>query len=167
MNYDYIERKKKPVVDDKYVYEIANKYYPGMQEVLSHLETVESTFNFMTIKKDAEERISAMVDAARQEKEAERLISKQDEDLYKSMLVKNVARNISAIFDFSTNDIEKAFKSVIKNKDNLNKSEREITQMVIKRLNEKDKPKKAVVKKESFPAIDTTTMKDLIGNVVE
>lgn len=163
MCYDYLDRKTKPIINETYVYNIAQKYYPGMQEVLMHLESVDSTFNFIEIKRNAEERMMAIVDAARQEKEADSLISKQDEANCKVRLLKNVIRNISAIYDYSTDEIERAFHTIVKNKDVFSKNEKEITKMVVKKLESKDKPKKETKKKTAFPEIDTSKMQDFLG----
>ena len=70
MHYDYLERKNKPVINAQYVHDIACKYYPGIQNVLAELESLESARKLMKIRQNAEVRVAAIIDQAQQEKES-------------------------------------------------------------------------------------------------
>lgn len=165
MHFDYLERKKRPVIDGKYVYEIAQRYYPGIQNVLADLESVEAARKLMSIRQDAEVRINTMIDNAKQEKEADELLAQQSTRAKKMLLLKNVVSNITALYDeYTLPDIEKAFNTVIKQNDGTFKSEREISRLVVCELEKKKKAKASRKKKKSMiPDIDTSTMRDFIG----
>jgi hypothetical protein len=172
MHYDYLERKKRPTIDAEYVYDIANRYYPGIQNVLADLESTEAARKLMDIRQDAEVRVASMIDSAKQEKEADDLINGQNEANKKMLLLKNVISNITALYDeYTISDIEKAFNFVIKQLNNEIKTEREVSRMVIDRLLGKNKdkkqtenqPKKQKVKKSNIPDMNTSQIRDFIG----
>lgn len=164
MHYDYLERKKRPVIDAKYIYDIAQRYYPGIQNVLADLESVESARKLMSIRNDAEVRVATIIDNAKQEKEAQDLLDNQNKATDKMLLLKNVVANITALYDeYSLSDIEKTFNKVMKQIKDEPKSEREISRMVIDKLNHKRTTKSADKKKKSsIPDMDTSTMRDFI-----
>ena len=165
MHYDYLERKKRPTIDAKYIYDIAQRYYPGIQLVLANLESVESARKLMSIRQDAEIRVASIIDKAQQEKEAENLLQGQDEAAQKMLLLKNVVANITALYDeYSLTDIEKVFNLVMKKtKDIQTKSEREISRLVIDKLNQKTTRTAIHKEKTSISNIDTSTMRDFIS----
>lgn len=165
MHYDYLERKKRPVIDDKYICDIAQRYYPGIQNVLADLESVESARKLMSIRNDAEVRVASIIDSAKQEKEAQDLLDNQNKSTDKMLLLKNVVANITALYDeYSLPDIEKTFNKVMKQIKDEPKSEREIGRMVIDKLNHKRTTKTADKKKKSsIPDMDTSTMRDFIA----
>ena len=162
MHYDYLERKKRPVIDDKYVYDIAQRYYPGIQLVLADLESVEAARKLMSIRQDAEVRVASIIDNAQQEKEAEEILKNQNNMNNKMQLLKNVVSNITALYDeYSLTEIEKAFNSVMKQIKDEVKSEREISRLVMNKLNSTKSLNKK--KKLSIPDMNTSTMRDFIG----
>jgi hypothetical protein len=164
MHYDYLERKKRPAIDAQYVHDIAQRYYPGIQNVLADLESVESARKLMSIRNDAEVRVAAIIDNAQQEKEAEDLLHKQNAAGTKMLMLKNVVANITALYDeYSLTDIEKAFNMVMKQIKDNPKSEREIGRMVIDKLSRKKTTQSADKKKKSsIPDMDTSTMRDFL-----
>ncbi|MBQ8626893.1 MAG: AAA family ATPase [Agathobacter sp.] len=165
MHYDYLERKKRPVIDAKYVYDIAQRYYPGIQHVLADLESVEAARKLMSIRRDAEVRVASIIDNAKQEKEAEDLLQKQNKVVDKMLMLKNIVANITALYDeYSLPEIEKAFNLVVKQTKDNPKSEREMSRLVLDKLTHKRNTKSADKKKKScIPEMDTTTMRDFIG----
>lgn len=164
MHYDYLEHKKRPVIDAKYVYDIAERYYPGIQYVLADLESVESARKLMSIRQDAEVRVATIIDNAQQEKEAEEILQNQNKMNRRNLLLKNVVVNITALYDeYSLPEIEKAFNTVMKQIKDEPKSEREIGRMVIDRLNNKKSTSKSRSKKSAIPDMNVSTMRDFIG----
>lgn len=165
MHYDYLERKKRPVIDGKYVYDIAQRYYPGIQHVLADLESVEAARKLMSIRQDAEVRVAAIIDNAKQEKEAEDLLQKQNKTVDKMLMLKNIVANITALYDeYSLPEIEKAFNLVMRQTKDEQKSEREISRLVLDKLTQQKKNRPADKKKKSsIPEMDTSTMRDFIN----
>ena len=123
MHYDYLERKNRPIINAEYVYDIAKRYYPGIQNVLADLECLESVRQLMDIRQDAEVRVAAMIDNAKQEKEAEDLLKGQNEVNQKMLLLKNVVANITALYDeYTLPEIETSFNYVLKTLNNVHKT---------------------------------------------
>lgn len=166
MHFDYLERKKRPTIDGNYVREIAQRYYPGIQNVLADLESVEAARKLMSIRQDAEVRVNAIIDSAKQEKEAEELLQQQNKSTSKMLMLKNIVANITAIYDeYSLPDIEKAFNTVVKQNKGELKSEREIGRLVVQKLErKKSSPKTTKTSKTSkIPDMNTDVMRDFIA----
>ena len=162
MHYDYLERKNRPIINAEYVYDIAKRYYPGIQNVLADLESVESARKLMGIRQDAEVRVAAIIDSAKQEKEADDLVKGQNEANKKMLLLKNVVSNITALYDeYSIPEIETVFNSVIKKVKDEPKTEREISRMVVNKLLDKKKSKK-VSSKATIPDVNTSQIRSFI-----
>lgn len=162
MHYDYLERKKRPVIDAQYVRDIAQRYYPGIQLVLAELESVEAARKLMSIRQDAEVRVASIIDSAQQEKEAESLLQNQNKTIDKMLLLKNVVSNITALYDeYSLPEIEKAFNLVIKQIKDETKSEKEISRLVINKLTNKRTSNKK--NKSTIPDMNTSNMRDFIS----
>lgn len=162
MHYDYLERKNRPTINAEYVYDIAKRYFPGIQNVLADLESVESARKLMDIRQDAEVRVAAIIDSAKQEKEADDLLKGQNEANKKMLLLKNVVSNITALYDeYSIPEIETVFNSVIKKVKDEPKTEREISRMVVNKLLDKKKSKKAS-SKATIPDVNTSQVRSFI-----
>ena len=165
MHYDYLERKNKPIIDAHYIYEIANKYYPGIQNVLAELESTEAARKLMSIRQDAEVRVANILDNAKQEMVSDELLKNQNTIQSKQLLLKNVIVNITGIYDeYSVPDIELAFHWVSKKYAKETKTEREISKLVLDRLEYMKKKSLREKKKETVDAgaIDVSIMRDFI-----
>lgn len=152
-------RKKKPKVDAKYVYDVANKYYPGIQAVLADLEIVENARELIQIRAGAAEKVEAMVSRAKQEEEMNKIIqdSKSDGDLLAQL--QTVVANITNIYDeYTVNQIEEAFYKVTKKKSSSEMTEKEITRAVIEKLQSTKKKSK-----NSAQRPDLNHMQDFIN----
>lgn len=161
MNYDYIKAKNKPIINGEYVHKIAEKYYPGIQNVLAALEFGENERELAEIRANAELKITKLLDEEKQKQEAEKLMANNDITINNNIQLKNVIANINAIFDeFTDYKIEEAFNKVIVKKAAEGKSEREISRMVIEQLQKT--PKRRVIK-EKIEAPDIKHMKDFLG----
>lgn len=169
MHYDYLERKNRPVIDAKYVYDIAQRYYPGIQHVLADLESVESARKLMSIRQDAEVRVAAIIDNAQQEKEAEDIINNQHKSKQRMLLLKNVVSNITALYDeYSLPEIEKSFNLVMKQIKDEKKTEREISRLVVDKLNKLKATENATkTKDKQIPNMNVSTMRDFINHQEE
>ena len=162
MHYDYLERKIRPAIDASYVYEIAQKYYPGIHSVLAELESVDSARKLMAIRPDADVRVAALMDHIRQENESE-LLLQAPQKTTETILLKNVIVNISRIYDeYSPTDIEKAFRKIMKLAVSAAKTEKEITRDVLSVLKKKDN-KKSSRKHSDLPDIDVSVMRTFNG----
>ena len=165
MHYDYLERKKRPTINAQYVYDIAQRYYPGIQNVLADLESVEAARKLMEIRHDAEVRVAAIIDNAQQEKEAEDLVKTQNQSYNKILMLKNIVANITALYDeYSLPDIEKAFNMVMKKANGEPLTEREIGRLVLDKLNNRKTPTKSRNKKNTIPDMNVSTMRDFVSS---
>lgn len=161
MNYEYLDRKKKPTVDADYVKAIAKKYYPGMQSVLANLEFTENERKIMEIRENAELHMAELIDKAKQEQEAKDIIACSDE-LNKSVVeLKNVTANILALYDeYSERQIEEAFNKIISKKSSVGKTEKEISRAVIEQLQKIPKRRDP---KSKIEKPDVSHMQDFLG----
>jgi hypothetical protein len=160
MHYDYLERKIRPTIDADYVREVANRYYPGIQRVLADLESVEAARELMEIRQDAEVRVAAIIDAAKQEKESETILNQQTEHSERMVLLKNVITNITSIYcEYTIPDIEKAFNEVIKYRNGQPITEREMSRLVIDKLTTKKRKPRAKKDAEVEPQSESDNLK--------
>lgn len=161
MNYDYLSKKKKPVINGIYVKQIAEKYYPGMQYVLANLKNIENEQALAELRNNAEVRVNELLDLAKQEQEAKTIVL--DKELYASNTVEltNVIANIQNLYDeYTERQIEEAFIKVVSRKSNIGKSEKEISRAVIEHLQKKPKRNNP---KNKIEAPDMEHMKSFLG----
>lgn len=163
MHYDYLERNNRPTINSAYIYEITHKYYPGMQNVLENMEANEATRKFADIRQTAEVRIASMLDNAKQEKEANTILENNEGENNRVFLLRRVVSLVTMLYDeFSISDIEKAFDSIMKKNKDETISEQKLARLVIDELNKK-KNKTVKSKKKNFPDVDTSKVRDYIG----
>lgn len=138
MNYDYLERAKRPVVNAKYVYEVTKKYYPGLQEVLADLENSENERKMMELRAESAMKVALMVDKAQQEHEMAKTVQTKAQSSQNTAQLSNVVANITNIYDeYTPKQIEAAFLKIINKKSSSGKTEKEITRAVIQELQKK------------------------------
>lgn len=161
MNYEYLEKKSKPTINDKYVYSIAKKYYPGIQNVLSNLKFNENERILAGIRQNAEVRVNNLLDKARQEQEANRLIKGSISTNETQIELKNIVSTITALYDeYTETQIEDAFNKIIKRKSSEGKTEREISRLVIDLLQKAPTRK---IPRNRIDSPDTQHMRDFLG----
>lgn len=161
MNYDYIERKTRPIVNGDYVHAVAKKYYPNIKNILAALETEHNEGLLAQAKENAKLRIQEFLDKARQEEETEQLLISSKEAFAETIILKNVISNITALYDeFTENQIEDAYNKVIRRKSSSGKSERQISRLVVEQLQKLPKRKAS---KPNTTSIDVSQMKDFLG----
>ena len=159
MHYDYMSKKKKPMVDAKYVRNIANKFYPGIQTVLANLESTENMVELHNIREEAETKINALLDTAKQEIEMQNLIN--TDTSMETIQLSNVVSIIKALYDeYSDAQIEAAYNKVIRRKSAQGKTEKEISRFVVEQLQRAPKRSK---KKNKLETPDMQHMRDFLG----
>lgn len=151
MNYDYLDRKKKPKVNGKYVYDVAHRYYPGMQEVLANLAATEKERKTLEIDKERKiaeireksaDKVAEVMDRAKQEEAMTAAINNRQKTAQNNANLNNVVTNIMNVYDeYSARQIEEAFYKVINKKSSSGKTEKEITRMAIELLQKSKKAK--------------------------
>ena len=160
MNLDYIDRKSKPQINSEYIRKISKKYYPGLQDVLANIEIDINEDILGEIKNTAELRINKIIDDAKQEQEMSRIMSNSETEANEQIELKNVISNITMIYDeYTPSMIEETFNKVIKLKSSEGKTEKEISRLVIERL-QKKKKKSSKNSRVDTPSIDY--MKDFL-----
>lgn len=159
MHYDYLSKKKKPTVDAKYVRNVANKFYPGIQDVLANLESTENTVKLHNIRQEAEIKIDALLDAAKQETEMQKLIN--TDTSMEMIQLSNIVSIIRVLYDeYSDTQIETVYNKVIRKKSSQGKSEKEISRLVIEQL---QKIPKRSNKKNKLETPDMQHMRNFLG----
>ena len=161
MNIDYIKAKKKPSINGDYVYAVAKKYYPGIQNVLANLESDENERELESIRANAQLRINELIDEEKQKIEAERIMKATTSIAENNVQLSNVVENIRVIYDeYSDSQIETAFKKVMAKSSVAGKTEREITRLVIEQI---QKAPKRRASKSKIEAPDIAHMKSFLG----
>lgn len=150
MQIEYLASDEKPQIDSNFIKKVADKYYPQMQDVLSNLDDIDSK-KLTDIKMSAEEKINALM-AEQMQREKANQIPDVVENLTKVSFA-NVITNLQALYDFTDAQIEKAFQKVIVLKSSKDKTEKEISRLVLEQLN-KAEPKKRKAKNDKVPDID-------------
>lgn len=159
MHYDYLSKKKKPTVDAKYVRNVANKFYPGIQDVLANLESTENTVKLHNIRQEAEIKIDALLDAAKQETEMQKLIN--TDTSMEMIQLSNIVSILRVLYDeYSDTQIETVYNKVIRKKSSQGKSEKEISRLVIEQL---QKIPKRSNKKNKLETPDMQHMRNFLG----
>lgn len=159
MHYDYLNKKNKPKIDGKYIKFIADKFYPGIQRVLANFESIDTTEELQNIRTAAENKVDAILDAAKQEQEMQKIMN--DTTVMQDMIrLENVVANIKAMFDeYTDSQIETAYNKVISKKSSDGKSEKEISRLVLKQLQTIPKRKNT---KDRIESPDLEHMRDYV-----
>ncbi len=158
LNYDYLGKKKRPVVNGEYVRYIAEKYYPGMQEVLSGTEGAEE--RIMSIKTNKEAKIAALIDKARQSEEMNDAVENGDITAVRRMIRRHVNEKILPLYpEYTKHMVETEFNKLMKTKGAETMSEDEIARKIIDRLQNKSKKRD----KKADPVLNEKQMRDMLG----
>lgn len=159
MNIEAITARKKIEINADFIHHVADKYYPGIQDVLGSIECNADALELENIRKNADARISKLMDEAKQEQEMKKI--KENSTAKPDVSLHNVASNIRTIYDdYTDNQIEEAYNKVIRKASSSGKSEKEITRLVVETLQKL--PKKRVTKnKMSKP--DIQHMRSVLG----
>ena len=159
MHYDYLNKKNKSKIDGKYIKFIADKFYPGIQRVLANFESIDTTEELQNIRTAAENKVDAILDAAKQEQEMQKIMN--DTTVMQDMIrLENVVANIKAMFDeYTDSQIETAYNKVISKKSSDGKSEKEISRLVLKQLQTIPKRKNT---KDRIESPDLEHMRDYV-----
>lgn len=159
MHYDYLNKKTKPVIDGKYIRSVANKFYPGIQDVLANLESTDNATELQMIRQEAEVKINAIIDNARQEKEMQNIIN--TDTVTENIQLSNVVCIIKALYDeYSDAKIEEAYHKVLRKKDAQGKTDKEISRLVVEQL---QKVPKRTNKKNKLESPDIHHMRSFLG----
>lgn len=159
MNIEAITARKKIEINADFIHHVADKYYPGIQDVLGSIECNADALELENIRKNADARISKLMDEAKQEQEMKKI--KENSTAKPDVSLHNVASNIRTIYDdYTDNQIEEAYNKIIRKASSSGKSEKEITRLVVETLQKL--PKKRVTKnKMSKP--DIQHMRSVLG----
>lgn len=159
MNIEAITARKKIEINADFIHHVADKYYPGIQDVLGSIECNADALELENIRKNADAHISKLMDEAKQEQEMKKI--KENSTAKPDVSLHNVASNIRTIYDdYTDNQIEEAYNKVIRKASSGGKSEKEITRLVVETLQKL--PKKRVTKnKMSKP--DIQHMRSVLG----
>ncbi|OXZ40156.1 ATP-binding protein [Finegoldia magna] len=144
MNFEYLIRRAKPVVDGDFVRKVFKKYFGTLGKTL---DTLDKGFSYNRLKKAlsvSDLRKDEILSQLEFQKDFnEKTNGKFDQSQFKAQLVQSISKSISMCLSDSFNEvqIENACKKVVGKKDSLSKPEQVLTQEVIKLLN--SKPKKS------------------------
>lgn len=158
MNIEAITSRKKIEINAEFIHHVADKYYPGIQDVIGSIGCNEDTLELEEIRKNADMRINKLMDEAKQEQGMKKI--KENSTAKPSVSLHNVAANIRIIYDdYTDSQIEDAYNKVICKASSNGKNEKEITRMVVETLQKL--PKKHVAKNK-MPKPDIQHMRSVL-----
>lgn len=158
MNIEAITSRKKIEINAEFIHHVADKYYPGIQDVIGSIGCNEDALELEEIRKNADMRINKLMDEAKQEQGMKKI--KENSTAKPSVSLHNVAANIRIIYDdYTDSQIEDAYNKVICKASSNGKSEKEITRMVVETLQKL--PKKHVAKNK-MPKPDIQHMRSVL-----
>lgn len=158
MNIEAITSRKKIEINAEFIHHIADKYYPGIQDVIGSIGCNEDALELEEIRKNADMRINKLMDEAKQEQGMKKI--KENSTAKPSVSLHNVAANIRIIYDdYTDSQIEDAYNKVICKASSNGKNEKEITRMVVETLQKL--PKKHVAKNK-MPKPDIQHMRSVL-----
>ena len=159
LHYDYLNKKKKPVIDAEYIRSVANKFYPGIQNVLANLESTENITGLQVIRQNAEAEINAIINAAKQENEMQKILN--TDTTADTIQLSNVVSIIRTLYDeYSDSQIEDAYRKVTGRKSSQGKTEKEISRLVVEQL---QKAPRRTNRKNKIETPDMQHMRDFLG----
>ena len=149
VNEDYLDKKEKPQINGEYIKKVAKKYFSGMQDVLQN------------IYPNHENKTLTATDIVNNYTQAEQIreIINSNNDKRGNVKDANVYSNISAIYDYSLEEVENGIK-IIRKKNSGDITEKELTRKVVEYLNKKNRHRNN--KKKPIPP-DVTHMKNFLG----
>ena len=162
MHYDYLQRKTKPKINEEYIEKVFQKFYPGLQDILENLEASSiAEEELRKIRAQGEERVNGIIDIAKQENEENKIIQSKEDISDMAVQLSNITANIQAIYDeYSGEQIEEAYKKIIRKKSSEGRTEKELSKLVIEELSKKPKRKNTKSKLNKEQIID---MDDFLG----
>lgn len=115
MTIDYLRASNKPGVNADYVKKTAEKHYPGIQMVLADMKNPLNDLKRADMVRSANQEMAAVIDAARQEKFKQEIISGIDSASDEQAKLDAVVNAITTVTDkYNVKTIEKETLSVLK-----------------------------------------------------
>lgn len=164
MNIDYLLSKKRPQIDSKFIEHIVKKHYSGLKDLLDVIDIQSDDKKRTKIIETANLRMDE-ISTQHLQKAYEDIINKPSftEKMETSTDMLNaIISNICVCFDiYDSEQISNAYRKVICIKSNGNKTEKELTQLVLRQL----QSKKSNTRNNSKDKISLDTMKfDLLNS---
>ncbi len=168
MHYEYIRRKKKPKIDGKFIRRVADKYYPGMQEVLENIDMQGMEAKRRELISNNEVMLQAMLDEESQKEAEKEILESKDDMNNEQFMLHQITENLKSM-GFTYEETETAFQKVWCRKGSEDLSESDLTKKVARLLleqeqggvqsgNKDDSQKKTEKKrrapKNTFPKVD-------------
>lgn len=161
MHYEYLTRKQKPTINADYVYKVAKKYYPGLQDILADMESLSNTAKIKTIRDNANKTIQDTVDKMQQEEAGQSILENQHSITQDQLQLRNIAAIIRVMYDnFTDSQIENAYNKIISRKSSANKSEKELCRDIVDYIQKQPKRK---VSDEKIFTPNLMAMPDMVG----
>lgn len=155
MQIDYLRAKKKPVIDGKYVTNVAEKHYPGMQRLLSEIEDPEAEAKRIALIRESQARFETELRQAQMEESMNHIIEESGSAAFamttisRTHIIKDIKKTLSITGDTYNDDkIENAVDCVMRNKNNTHSTEEELANKAYKLLKKRSSDKRSTPKKD-------------------
>lgn len=135
MNMDYIKARKKPTVDITFIDSVIKKHFSGLDKLLSVNSNKKSAIaQRESIMSEALDVLQKQLIPNKQE-QLTSMIKQNGTETDSNQLLSNIISNIQMCFGgYSINDITNMFNKVYSIDGNKKKSEQELTQLIVRKL---------------------------------
>jgi len=163
MQLDYIKPRNKPVIDADYVRKTAERHYPGVQIILQHIKDPKAEEQRAELAMHAEKAMETMLQDEKTKASIEAVKAQNDSaDMEKVASMKsNVVSTILMVTsDYTKDSVEQAFNKVVSTKTGQDalSDEKQLTQLVFKRLASQKTDRRPRTKKASKEEQDAKIM---------
>lgn len=154
MQIEYVRATNKPKIDEKYVYFISEKYFPGIKQLLTDINNPYTNYQIEELTKKAKDNMELLTQEREEQKVSEYFMEQfnSSEYLDKVQMRNNIIINIKNTIQitgeiYNINKIEQAVDYILSVKRNKELPERELTAKAYKYLKTKKSDKRSKTKK--------------------
>ena len=169
MQIDYLRFQNNTKIDSKYIYRIAEKYFPGMKGLLENIKMPETEARRQSLLREAQHQLDQMIQHAKAEEAlqelSERINSSNEKffEITRSNVIRDVSRTISVTGEvYNQSKIEYAVDHVLQNGNNANCTEEQLASKAYQWLKKGSSDRRATQKTKSKLDAKHIVMSDLL-----
>ena len=154
MQIDYILANKKPLIDEKYVYYISEKYFPGMKRLLSDIDNPYNNKRIEQLQQEARDYMSELIQKQEEKILTEKYMKQYNSPEYiekmymRDNIITNIKNTLATTGEiYNDTKIEQAVDYILNVKRNEKLNESELSQKAYKYLKSKKSDKRPKTKK--------------------
>lgn len=169
MQIDYLRFQNNTKIDSKYIYRIAEKYFPGMKGLLENIKIPETEARRQSLLREAQHQLDQMIQYAKAEEALQELserINSSNEKIFeitRSNVIRDVSKTISVTGEvYNQSRIEHAVDHVLQNGNNANCTEEQLASKAYQWLRKSSSDRRTTQKTKSKLDAKHIVMSDLL-----